>query len=47
MGQSKQPECNPKELKNAQALWEKFTTWSKWATIAIAITLIIMALTLV
>jgi len=47
MGQSKQPEYDKKELENAKALWEKFTTYSKWGIVATVILLALMALFLV
>jgi hypothetical protein len=35
---------DPQELQRAQAIWHNFTNLIKWSAVAIAITLILMAL---
>jgi len=47
MANSTKPEVSAEELKNAQDLWQKFTLWSKWGTIIICASLVLLALILI
>ncbi len=47
MAKTTKPEYSKEELQNAQSLYHKFLSFSKWGIVATIVTLVLLALFLV